>query len=64
MIDLLRQQLRVLRECRESISTHIMASQEFIDQSRAQIVQIDEQINRMEGELGWLGGRQSLPAAE
>jgi hypothetical protein len=45
-----------MREWRNSISADITASQERIKQSRALIVQIDEQINRMERELGWFGG--------
>jgi hypothetical protein len=57
IIDLFRQQLKVLREWRNNISAHITASQEMIKQSRALIVQLDEQINQMERELRWLGGR-------
>jgi hypothetical protein len=56
MIDLFRQQLSVMREWRNSVSTHMAASQEMIKHSRALIVQIDEQISQMERELG-LGGR-------
>jgi hypothetical protein len=55
--DLFRQQIRVLREWRNSISADITASQERIKQSRALLAQLDEQINRMERELGWFGGR-------
>jgi hypothetical protein len=36
----------------DAVSAHIAASQETIEQSRVVIVQIDEQINRMERELG------------
>jgi hypothetical protein len=57
IIDLFRQQLRVLREWRGSISADITASKEMIKQSRALLVQVDEQINQMERELGWFGGR-------
>jgi hypothetical protein len=57
MSDLVRQQLRVLREWRNAISTHITASHEMIKQSRVLLAQVDEQINQMERELGWFGGR-------
>jgi septal ring factor EnvC (AmiA/AmiB activator) len=56
MVSLFKQHLKVLREGRDAISAHIAASQETIKQSQALIVQIDEQINRMERELGWFGG--------
>jgi hypothetical protein len=55
MIDVFRQQLGMLTEWRVSLSAHITASQEMIEQSRAMIVQIDEQIKRMKSELGWFG---------
>jgi len=55
MIDLFRQQLRMLTEWRLTLSTQIAASQETIEQSRALIVQIDEQVRRMKGELGRFG---------
>jgi hypothetical protein len=57
MIDLFRQHLRVLREWRNGISAHITASHEMIKQSRVLLVQLDGQINQMERELGWFGGR-------
>jgi hypothetical protein len=62
LIDLFRQQLRVMREWRNSISaditaSDITASQERIKQSRVMLAQVDEQINQMERELGWFGGR-------
>jgi hypothetical protein len=57
LIDLFRQQLRVMREWRNTISAHITAGQETIRQSRALLAQVDEQINQMERELGWFGGR-------
>jgi uncharacterized coiled-coil DUF342 family protein len=59
MIELFRRQLRVLRERRDSISAGITSSREMIKQSRAMIVEIDEQINQMERELG-LGSDQCL----
>jgi hypothetical protein len=55
MIDLFRQQLRMLTEWRISLSTHIRASQEMIKQSQALIAQIDERTKRMKSELGWFG---------
>jgi len=55
MIDLFRQQLRMLTEWRTTLSTQIAASQETIEQSRALIVQIDEQIRRMKSELSRSG---------
>jgi hypothetical protein len=57
IIDLCRQQLRALRDWRGAISAHITTSREMIEQSRALIAQIDEQINQMERELGLVGGR-------
>jgi hypothetical protein len=56
VITLFKQHLKVLREGRQAVSAHIAASQETIEQSRALIVQLDEQIGRMERELGWSGG--------
>ncbi len=59
VIELSRQHLRFLRERREDAVVQIAASRELIEQSRALvlglIVQIDEQINQIEGEL--VGGR-------
>jgi hypothetical protein len=55
--DLFRQQLRVMREWRNTISADITASQERIKQSRVLLAQVDEQIDQMERELGWSGGR-------
>jgi hypothetical protein len=60
MVALFRRQLKVLREGRDAVSAHITASQETIKQSRALLVQLDEQINRMERELGWVGGLPQL----
>ena len=54
-IDVFRQELRMLTEWRDTLSAQIASSQETIEQSRALIVQIDEQIKRMKGELGALG---------
>ena len=51
MVTLFKQNLKFLREGRDAVSALIAASQETIEQSRALIVQIDEQINRMEREL-------------
>ncbi len=56
IITLFKQHLKALREGRDAVSAHIAASQTTIEQSRVLIVQIDEQINRMERELGWFGG--------
>jgi hypothetical protein len=52
---MLEQQLRMLTESRDCLSKHIRASQEMIEQSRALIAQLDEQIKRMEREMGWFG---------
>jgi hypothetical protein len=57
MVVLFKQHLKALREGRDAVSAHITASHEMIKQSRALIVQLDEQIKRMECELGWFGGR-------
>jgi hypothetical protein len=56
MVTLFKQDLKLLKEGCDGVWAHIAASQEMIDRSRALIVQIDEQINRMERELGWFGG--------
>jgi hypothetical protein len=56
MTALFKQHLQFLREGRDAVSAHITASQETIKQSRVLIVQIDEQISRMERELGWFRG--------
>jgi hypothetical protein len=50
-----RQELRMLTEWRDTLSAQIAASQETIEQSRALIVQIDEQIKRMKGEMSGFG---------
>jgi hypothetical protein len=55
IIGLFKQHLKVLREGRDSLTAHITASREMITRSRSLVVQIDEQINRIERELGWLG---------
>jgi hypothetical protein len=55
-LSLFKQHLKVLREGRDTVLAHITASQETIKRSRVLIEQIDEQINRMERELGWFGG--------
>jgi hypothetical protein len=57
MVALCKEHLKFLRDGRDAASAHIATSQEMIEQSRALIVQIDEQINRMERELGWFGGQ-------
>jgi hypothetical protein len=56
MIDVFRQELRMLTEWRDTLSAQIAASQATIEQSRTLIVQIDEQIKRMKGEMGGFGG--------
>jgi hypothetical protein len=61
MVALFKQHLKVLSEGRNAIWAHIRASREMIEQSRALIVQIDEQIKRIERELGWFEG---LPPAQ
>jgi hypothetical protein len=60
MVDLFRRQLRMLTEWHDTLSTQIAANQETIAQSRTLIVQIDAQIKRMKGELGWFGGETFL----
>jgi hypothetical protein len=55
-VSLFRQHLKLLRDGREAVLAHITASRETIERSRALIEQIDEQINRMERELGLFGG--------
>jgi hypothetical protein len=52
---LFKQHLKVLREGRDRLAAHITASREMITRSRALVVQIDEQISRIERELSWLG---------
>lgn len=49
------QQLRVLREKRAAILAHLVAIPEIIAQSSALLTQIDEEIDRIECELGGLG---------
>jgi hypothetical protein len=56
VIELFRQHLKFLRETREDTLAQIATSREMIEQSRALIVLIDEQINRIERELGLGGG--------
>jgi hypothetical protein len=56
MVVLFKEHLTFLRKGREAVLAHITASREMIERSSALIVQIDEQINRMEGEIGWVGG--------
>jgi hypothetical protein len=55
MVPLFKQHLKVLRQGRNAIWAQVTASRKTIEQSRALLVQIDEQINRIERELGWLG---------
>jgi hypothetical protein len=50
-VELAREHLRALRAGREDALAQIEASREMIEQSRALIVQIDEQNNRIEREL-------------
>jgi hypothetical protein len=57
MVVLFKQRLTFLREGREAVLAHITASREMIERSSALIVQIDEQINWMEREIGWVGVR-------
>jgi hypothetical protein len=59
VVELFRQHLKFLRERRDDALAQIATSREMIEQSRAVIVQIDEQINQMERELG-LGSDQCL----
>jgi hypothetical protein len=59
MVVLFKQHVKVLREGRDAIWEHITASRHTNEQSRALIVQIDEQISQMERELG-LGSDQCL----
>jgi hypothetical protein len=56
MVTLFKQHLKLLREGRDGVRAHIAISLEMIERSCALIVQIDEQINRMESELGWVWG--------
>ena len=56
MVALFEQHLTFLREVRDAVSAHTAASQEMIGRSRPLIVQIDEQIKRLERELGRFGG--------
>jgi hypothetical protein len=56
MVALFKQHLKLLREGRDGVRAHIATSLEMIERSCALIVQIDEQINRMERELGYFGG--------
>jgi hypothetical protein len=60
MVVLFRRHLQVLREERDAILAQITASRGMIAQSRAVIVQIDEQIKRIERELRWFGSRPQL----
>jgi hypothetical protein len=59
VVELFRQHLKFLREGHEDALAQIATSREMIEQSRAVIVQIDEQINQIERELG-LGSDQCL----
>jgi hypothetical protein len=54
MVALFDQHLMFLREVRDAVSAHLAASREMIGRSPL-IVQIDEQISRMERELGLFG---------
>jgi hypothetical protein len=56
MVTLFKQHLKLLREGRDGVRAHIAASLEMIERSCALIVQVNEQINRMERELGWFEG--------
>jgi hypothetical protein len=60
-VVLFKQHLKFLREGRDAIWEHITASRQPIEQSL--IVQIDDQINRIEGELGWFGGQSGSPSS-
>jgi hypothetical protein len=60
MVALCKQHLKLLREGRDGVRSHIMASLEMIERSCALIVQVNEQINWMERELGWFGGLPRL----
>jgi hypothetical protein len=61
-VELLREHLRALRAGREDALAQIEASREMIEQSRALILQIDEQINRIERELVGDGPRSERAA--
>jgi hypothetical protein len=52
VVELFRQHLKFLRERRDDALAQIATSREMIEQSRAVIVQIDEQIIQIERELG------------
>jgi hypothetical protein len=54
IIGLFKQHLKFVRERHDCILAQNNGKQAMIEQSRALIVQIDEQINRIEGELAWL----------
>jgi hypothetical protein len=54
MVALFEQHLTFLREVRDAVSAHVATSREMIGRSPL-IVQIDEQISRMERELGLFG---------
>jgi hypothetical protein len=56
MVTLFKEHLKLLREGRDGVRAHIATSLEMIERSCALIVQIDEQINQMESELGWVWG--------
>ena len=56
MVLLFKQHLKFLREGRDDVRARITASLEMIERSCALIVQVNEQINWMERELGWFGG--------
>jgi hypothetical protein len=58
VLELFRQHLRFLRAGREDTLAQIATSQETIERSRAPIVQIDEQIGRIERELRLVGGEE------
>ena len=61
-VALFKQHLNLLRERREIILAQLTTSREMVDQSQRLIAQIDEQIDRMEREIGWL--RPALGSAE
>jgi hypothetical protein len=52
MVALFKQHLMLLRERREMVLAQLIASREMVERSKALIAQIDEQINRMEHEIG------------
>jgi hypothetical protein len=53
VVVLFKQHLELLRGRRDVVWAQLTASQRMVEQSQALIRQIDEQIERMEREIGW-----------